>query len=137
MGTIDVGHLILVKSQGRYSRGMITVLYAVRLDVVTVSEYGKMLEAKMEQIEQLERKRKELFHKLRRSMAIRDLWEEAFDGGRCHSRVEGNQRQLYFIIRDKSGEERKWKLEDVREILWPPEIRKEKLERKQGLRRRK
>lgn len=78
----------------------------------------KTLEDYMVEHEQKEAKKKELHIKLKRSLAIQELWKEAFDCGTVSSFFHGNiYEQIYWTIKRSDGQERTFKLEELPPML--------------------
>jgi hypothetical protein len=65
-----------------------------------------------------------LHHELKRSLALQDIWPDAFTHGRCTTQVTGNpRRELTFTLKLANGERRSVPLEDVPVILWPETVK--------------
>jgi hypothetical protein len=70
------------------------------------------VQQKLSTIEQKEQEKKVLLQKLKRSIAIQELWKEAFDGGTVSTFFHGNiYDQMYWTIKRSDGEQRTFKLE--------------------------
>lgn len=73
---------------------------------------------KLSTIEQKEQEKKVLLQNLNRSLAIQELWEEAFDCGTVSTFFHGNSyKQIYWTIKRSDGEERTFKLQDLPPVL--------------------
>jgi hypothetical protein len=74
----------------------------------------------LDNLKSLWKKRDELQGELQRSLAIQELWPEAFEHGRVFSHVEGNPGSGFFLtIKRGDGEERKFNIKEVPTILIP------------------
>jgi hypothetical protein len=62
---------------------------------------------------------------LRRSLAIKELWPEAFDvrGGVTSQIVGNNNKELTFTIKRKDGKKRAFDLLDVPFCLWCEQVK--------------
>lgn len=71
------------------------------------------------QLQRLEEKRQELMKKLKESMAIRDLWPEAFKHGTTMSFLTGNllKGTIKFRITAGDGTHKDFELKDVPTVL--------------------
>lgn len=69
----------------------------------------------MERLKELEKQRAKLIAELDCSLALRELWPDAFDKGRVHSHVEGSMQKpstLRLVVKKEDGERREWGLWD-------------------------
>ena len=61
--------------------------------------------------------------KLRRSLALQDLWPSVFDHGRARSFFLGNVYRLHymvFVVEDGSGEKREFSLDQTPDLFFLP-----------------
>lgn len=76
------------------------------------------VQEKLSTIEQKEQEKKVLYQNLNRSLAIQELWKEAFDNGTVSTFFHGNSyKQIYWTIKRSDGEERTFKLQDLPPVL--------------------
>jgi hypothetical protein len=87
----------------------------------------------VEKLRELNEKRDKLFDKLTASLAIQQLWPEAFKLGRVHSnfqsigglqrdirgrvKIPPKKRRFKFVVTRKDGETREFFYEDLPEVL--------------------
>jgi hypothetical protein len=87
------------------------------------------IDTMMDRLDKLDAERAALRHDLRKSLAIKLLWPDAFEHGQCSSQVKGNLRNktlpLTFTLKLGNGEERSVPLEEVPPILWPKKLKEE------------
>lgn len=75
-------------------------------------------------LERLYEERDGLHQELKRSLALQEVWPDAFTHGRCTSQVTGNpRRELTFTLKLANGERRSKPLEEVPVILWPASVK--------------
>lgn len=75
-------------------------------------------EAILARIDELEAGKARLMRKLKRSIAIQQLWPDAFAQGGVTSRlVSCNGKATQLLIRNAAGEERSFKAADVPALL--------------------
>lgn len=78
----------------------------------------------MDRLKQLNRDRDDLYRELDKSLALQGVWFDAFEYGRCKSRIVGNPRDsLTFNLTLGNGEERSLPLEEVPVILWSDQVK--------------
>jgi hypothetical protein len=78
----------------------------------------------MGELDKLYEERDALHHQLKRSLALQEIWPDAFVHGRCTTQVTGNpRRELTFTLTLANGERHEKPLEDVPVILWPAAVK--------------
>jgi hypothetical protein len=79
----------------------------------------KAIAEKLAHLDNLNVQRDALYKDLNRSLAIQELWPDAFEHGACTSYVVGNPRsEMTFVLTLGNKETRKLPLQDVPVILW-------------------
>jgi hypothetical protein len=82
----------------------------------------------LDELKALNKRRDALMAELDRSLAIRDIWPEAFTHGACSSSwvgrptgrdIHGIRYDLRLAIIDGAGHEREFPQSDVPAVLWP------------------
>lgn len=85
---------------------------------------NKELNDALTRLATLNRQRDGLYQDLRRSLALQEIWPDAFEHGRCTSRVTGNPRsELTFVLTLGNGEQREKPLQDIPVILWSEQVK--------------
>lgn len=75
-------------------------------------------DALLARIDELEAGKARLMRKLKRSLAIQQLWPDAFAAGGVTSRLVSRMgKATQLLVRNGAGEERSFKAEDVPAIL--------------------
>lgn len=78
----------------------------------------------LERLDKANAERASLTHQLRKSLAIQELWPDAFEHGSCVSVVTGNVHVGFtFTLTFDNGDTTTKPLEDVPTILWPEKIK--------------
>jgi hypothetical protein len=84
----------------------------------------KAIAEKLAHLDHLNVQREALHQDLKRSLALQDLWPDAFDHGACTSYVVGNPRnEMTFVLTMGNGETREVPLQDVPVVLWSEQVR--------------
>ena len=86
------------------------------------------IQDKLDHLDELDRQRKELRNQLDKSLAIKQLWPNAFEGeGRVTSRVTGNPLggSLLFTVTLADGKRHTLPLEEVPTVLWSEQVKKD------------
>ena len=87
-------------------------------------EHSLAIQEKMAEIKKL-RQQQDLLHiQLEHSLALQELWPEAFAHGPIKVRFEGGQTHFRMVIIDGNGTEKTFQLTDVPTILWYKQLRK-------------
>lgn len=73
---------------------------------------------KLAKIKALMTERDLMVGKLERSLAIAEIWPEAFDHGKANGWIQGSPSQGFkYYVTNGKGETREWELDEVPEVL--------------------
>lgn len=86
-------------------------------------EHSYAIHQKMAQIKKLRAEQIKLTEELEVSLALQELWPDAFNGGRCTTRFEGGRMFHHMVITNAEGVEKVFQLPEVPTILWYKQLR--------------